>query len=309
VKAPIRNLRSHDLGVVSALLRRLRGDHLYTEHGTRHWIESMPERAGAAWWVADEDGVVGYAIAMRRWWRASNDAYAWVGVSSEARGRGIGSALWEEAEEHVNRLDIDALFSDVLADPAGEAFLEERGFRADRLDRVSALDPMSADLGELDNRESRARADGYRLVALADVSDLHALYDLVVEVADDMPGNDAPHTFSFAEWRDVLLRDPHFDANASAVVLHSGRPVSIALLGVDLESRQAHNDQTGTARAHRGRGLATLAKLATIGWARERGIERIITDNAESNAAMLAINDRLGYRPFVTRQRWIRDAR
>jgi GNAT superfamily N-acetyltransferase len=105
------------------------------------------------------------------------------------------------------------------------------------------------------------------------------------------------------------VRDSNFDANASALVLAAGRPVSIALLRVDLEGRQAHNDQTGTARGHRGRGLATLAKLATIRWAREHGIERIITDNSENNAAMLAINDRLGYRPFVDRRRWIRDAR
>jgi GNAT superfamily N-acetyltransferase len=305
----IRKLRSRDLGEVSPLLRRIRGDNLYTERGIQHWIESMPERASAAWWVADEGGVVGYAVAMRRWWRASNDAYAWVGVSPEARGRGIGSALWEVAERQVDSLDTDSLFSDVLEDTAGEAFLEGRGFQPDRVDRVSALDPLRVDLGELHGRELRARADGYRLVALDDVSDLRAVYDLFVEVSDDMPGSDAPHTYSFEEWKGELVRDPNFDANASALVLAAGRPVSIALLSVDLEGRQAHNDQTGTARGHRGRGLATLAKLATIRWAREHGIERIITDNAENNAAMLAINDRLGYRPFVDRRRWIRDAR
>jgi GNAT superfamily N-acetyltransferase len=271
-------------------------------------MESMPERAGAAWWVADDGRLAGYAVAMRRWWRASNSAYAWVGVASEARGRGIGSALWNVAEQHVDGLHVDSLYSDVLADAAGEAFLEARGFRPGRLDRVSALDPASVDLRELDAREEQASADGYRLAALADVSDLRTVYDLVVEVADDMPGGDAPHTFSFDEWSNELLRGPDVDASASAVILDAGRPVSIAVMSVDLEGRRAHNDQTGTARAHRGRGLATLAKLATIRWAREHGIERIITDNAENNAAMLAINDRLGYQPFVARRRWIRDA-
>jgi RimJ/RimL family protein N-acetyltransferase len=82
--------------------------------------------------------------------------------------------------------------------------------------------------------------------------------------------------------------------------------VSLAFLSVDLESRQARNEETGTARQHRRRGLATLAKLATIRWAREHGIEAILTDNAEANTGMLAINDRLGYRPLVARQRWIK---
>jgi GNAT superfamily N-acetyltransferase len=307
-RAVIRKLLARDLGEVSALLRRIRRDHLHTERGLKHWIDSIPERAGASWWVADEGGVVGYALAMRRWWQASNDAYAWVGVAPEVRGRGVGGALWEAAERHVELLDVDSLLSDVLADTAGEAFLEARGFRPDRLDRVSALDPVSVDLDEFHRRLERARADGYELVALADVSDLRAVYELVLEVADDMPGSGAPHTFSFEEWKDVLLQDPNLDANASAIVLHAGRPVSIALLSVDPESRQAHNDQTGTARAHRGRGLATLAKLSTIRWARGHGVERIITDNAEANAAMLAINDRLGYRAFVGRRRWIREA-
>lgn len=305
----IRKLRSRDLGDVSALLRRIRGDNLHTERGIRHRIDSTPERAGAAWWVADEGPVVAYAVAMRRWWHASNNAYAWVGVAPEARGRGIGSALWEAAERHVDVLDIESLYSDVLADTAGEAFLKARGFRPGRLDRVSALDPLSVDLSEFHQREEQATAGGYRLVALGDVSDLRAVYELVVEVADDMPGSDAPHTFSFEEWRDDLLRDPDLDANASAIVLQAGRPVSLALLSIDPEGRRARNEQTGTARAHRGRGLATLAKLATIRWAREHGIERIITDNAEDNAVMLAINEKLGYRPLVARQRWIRNAR
>lgn len=308
-RAVIRKLLARDLGEVSALLRRLRGDSLYTERGIKHWIESAPERASAAWWVADEGGVVGCALAMRRWWRASNNGYAWVGVAPEARGRGIGGALWEAAERHVELLDVDALLSDVLADTAGDAFLVARGFRPGRLDRVSALDPESVDLHEFDRRAERATADGYELVALGDVTDLRAVYDLVVQVADDMPGSDAPHTYSFEEWKDALLRDPDLHADASAIVLRAGRPVSIALLSVDPAGRQAHNDQTGTARAHRGRGLATLAKLATIRWAREHGIERIITDNAENNAAMLAINDRLGYRAFVARRRWAREAK
>jgi hypothetical protein len=99
------------------------------------------------------------------------------------------------AERHVDWLDTDSLFSDVLEDAAGETFLEARGFRPDRVDRVSALDPLRVDPGELHGRELRARADSYRLVALDDVSDLRAVYNLFVEVSDDMLGSDAPHTY------------------------------------------------------------------------------------------------------------------
>lgn len=306
LEAVIRELRPDDAGAVAALLREVRGDNLYTERGTKHKLESTPRRAEAAWWIADVGGVVAYALAMRRWWRASNDAYAWVGVLPEARGRGLGGALWELAERHVSKLGVESLFSDVVDDPAGEAFLRGRGFRPDRLDRVSALDPRTVDLRELEQRKQRAAANGYRLLSLGEVHDLHALYELALEVADDMPGSEGQHTFALEEWRHELLEDPDLDADASAVVLHAGRPVSLALLSVDPQGRQARNEETGTARAHRRRGLATLAKLATVRWARENGIESIITDNAEQNAAMLAINERLGYRPVAARQRWVK---
>ena len=58
---------------------------------------------------------------------------------------------------------------------------------------------------------------------------------------------------------------------------------------------------TGTRRAYRGRGLALAVKLASIHWAAENGITRMLTFNDETNAPMLAINRRLGYKPIGRR--------
>lgn len=54
---------------------------------------------------------------------------------------------------------------------------------------------------------------------------------------------------------------------------------------------------TGTHPAYRGRGLARLEKEATIAWAAEAGLEYLLTSNDSTNAAMLALNKRLGYEP------------
>jgi RimJ/RimL family protein N-acetyltransferase len=56
-------------------------------------------------------------------------------------------------------------------------------------------------------------------------------------------------------------------------------------------------DFAGTAQSHRGRGLATLAKVVSTRAAQEAGIETIVTENDVANAAMLAINTKLGFRP------------
>jgi len=307
--AAVRRLRADDLGAVAALLRRLRGDNLYTERGVRHDVESEPARAGGARWVAERDGVVGYAVAIRRWWREPNDAYAWIGVLPEARAQGTGNRLWEAVERHVASLGVDSVLSDVVGDPAGEAFLEARGYGFERLDRVSVLDPRTAELGELAHRERVAAGAGYALTSLDAVADLHALYELALETWDDMPGSAGDHTVTFADWETNLLGMPDLHAGASAIVTGGGRPVALSILSVDLDSLRARTEETGTARAHRRRGLATLAKLATVRWAAEHGIEAMLTDNAETNVGMLAINDRLGYRPLVARRRWVKQLR
>jgi RimJ/RimL family protein N-acetyltransferase len=65
---------------------------------------------------------------------------------------------------------------------------------------------------------------------------------------------------------------------------------------------------TGTLREYRGRGLALAVKLATTRWAAEHGITQISTDNDETNAPMLAINRRLGYKPVGRRVEYLRES-
>ncbi len=302
----IRPLQEGDYPGLVRVLRVLRADSIYTPAGMRHLVESMPERAQNATWVADEGGIVGWSWAHRRWWRASDTAYAWVGVLSAARGRGLGSALWELAETHAQSLRVTALFTAVVGDPDGERFIRARGFAPGRVDRISAVDPRMVDLSELSVRETRACDAGYRLASFRD-ADLHRLYRLEMEAGDDMPGGDAPHEISFDEWRAEIAEQPNLNWDASAVVLCGDEPVSESLLTVDLEGHRARNEGTGTARAHRRRGLATLAKLGAIRWALDHGIETIVTDNTEENVGMLAINERLGYRPLVERRRWTKE--
>ena len=301
----IRHLAPADFPTFAAALRDGRPDILWSERGVRHWIESTPERAGAQWWLAQCDGAHAGAAAMRRWWRTEESAH--VLVSATPNSSECVHDLWDAALAHVDGLGVDKAYTDVLSDTAAEEALRSLGFRSVRLDRVSVLDTGAADTSELAERLRTARTAGYELITLADVDDLHALYELDLEAMDDMPGGEAAHGMTFAEWSRDLLENPDLSKEGSAIVVHGRQPVALALLSVDDVGRRARNEETGTARAHRRRGLATLAKLATIAWAREHGIEEIVTDNAEANEGMLAINERLGYRPRYGRQRWVKD--
>ena len=302
----IRTLEHDDIPAAAAIWRELRPDAVHSEEGLRHLIESMPERAQTGAWVAVDGGsVVGWGFAHRRWWRASNTANAWLGVLPAARGRGLGSALLRAVEAHAGALDVERLFTNVV-DAEGERFAGARGFEATGSDVISAVDPRLVDLGDLPAREARAGRDGYRLATFSDV-DAHALYRLDVETSDDMPGGDAPHELSFEEWSAEVLERPDLALDGSFAVVSGGLPVALCALAVDRAGRRGRNDGTGTDREHRGRGLATLVKLASIRWAVANGIERIVTDNEAGNAPMLAVNERLGYRRFLERQRLVKE--
>lgn len=302
----IRPLRDDDIPALTRLWRQLKPDAVHSERALRHLIESFPPRAQAEHWIGDEDGVVAWAFAHRRWWRASNNAHVWIGVLPDARGRGLGTELWELVERHVSALEVERINADVVGDAAGERFLKQRGFTQDRTIVISSVDPRLVDLGELDQRRARAEADGYRLGSYADV-DLQALYRLDIEASDDEPGEESPHELSFEEWEREIAELPDLSREGSVVVLTGEEPVAYAALSVDPESGRGRNEGTGTARAHRRRGFAYLAKLAQMEWAAKQGIERIITDNDEQNEAMLAINRGLGYVPFIERRRFVKE--
>lgn len=55
------------------------------------------------------------------------NGFVWLGVRPEARRRGLGSALWELAEKHLDAIGVARINADVVGDEAGARFLERRG--------------------------------------------------------------------------------------------------------------------------------------------------------------------------------------
>ena len=143
---------------------------------------------------------------------------------------------------------------------------------------------------------------------LASVADrAEALYALDAGATADVPGTYAEDDVRLDDWLAETLGHPQLTREGSFVVLAGDEPVAHALLHVDPDAMTAANEMTGTRRDHRRKGLARLAKLATIAWAREQGYPAIVTGCDQDNAGMLRLNKGLGYRTVGIETEYLRE--
>jgi GNAT superfamily N-acetyltransferase len=286
--------REQDAPAVVDILREANPHWLLSVASWRYWREHLPARAELSEWVAVEGGqIVGVSSALRRFFtKKAETAFVNATVRRDHRCRGIGASLYTHAEGHARTLGCRRLATYFPWTREGLSFAEARGFRRERTAVQSSVDPRTVDLSRL------ARLPpGIRVLPLSELGDrLEAVFAVEAEAILDEPASEPADDIRFEEWLDEL-DNPLFSRPGSFCALDGDDIVAIASLYVDLETRQARNGGTGTLRTHRGRGLATLAKLALLRWAAAIGIEAIWTTNDETNAAMLAINRKLGYRP------------
>jgi GNAT superfamily N-acetyltransferase len=305
----IRPYDSGDAPQVTGILRETQPAFIFTEAGVQHWIDAQPRRARLLMLVAEERRrLIGCADALLVCDSSvKGGSRIWVGVHEEARNRGAGSRLYEEAEEHLRKAGAERLTALTDERPDGERFLRKRGFVQGRKERVSALDPATADMSGFDELRARVAREGYDLVRLAEVLNKpHKLYECFAEAGADAPADEPWDRARYEEWQRQSLESPDLTFEGSFVVVHGGRPVSLSWLEIDPETRRAENAFTGTMRAHRRRGLGRLVKSATIRWAAQQGIREIVTGNDSTNTSMLALNDDLGYRPLYYEREFTR---
>ena len=281
-----------------ALTREIFPTAVVSAEAWRHRVETIPARAQHRAWVAEEDGtIVGSAYAGRNFFTSESDSgFCGVSVVARARRRGIGTALGDVVLSHCERigtLDVSAQFAD---NPAGAEFARLHGFREARAETESILDP----------RTVTERPPPVDLRTVADV-DPRLVYDVDIGATRDMPSLEPVDDIPYDEWRDHVLEHPLFTTEGSFVAMADDIAVAVSLLVVDRDSGRAASMFTGTLAGYRGRGLGLAVKLASIEWAAANDVTQMVTTNDETNAPMLAINRRLGYRPAGRRVEYLRE--
>jgi GNAT superfamily N-acetyltransferase len=293
----LREGRNEDFGPATELLNRVWPHRVGSERSLRHAADAAPPDAHRRFWAAEDGGkLIGWATAAIEYQSAERPGFLQVSVAPESRKAGLGTALLERCEAHLTDLCVATVLSFSTPEEASQRLATAHGFRHTNTIRISGVDPRTI--------EPRSAPPGVDLRPLASL-DPHKVYELDAEAMRDVPGEVVMDDVSYEQWLEDYWRHPDTDLDASVAAVIDDRPVAFSHLRIAPGGR-AVNDMTGTLRDYRGRGLAQLAKRATLVNAAKRGVELVSTDNDETNEPMLRVNEILGYRAIGSRLTWSR---
>ncbi len=215
-------------------------------------------------------------------------------VAPAHRRRGIGSALYGCAERFAQERRARLLYASYTETPDAPAapFLRAHGFAPLERFLPSALDLTAFDPARFDGDVRRVEMQGVRLLTYAEMGDSPSnrrkLYALEQDARASQPfrevGPYAPAPFETWE-REFSQWDPETIFLAIAA---PGDAWAGVVTGLEWYFTGVHPDW-------RGRGIATALKVRCLSEAKRRGMARMETENHEDNAAMLAVNRKLGF--------------
>lgn len=301
---------SHELMLAGRLLDDPLGPPVSLARFTRWFAGSGPHTEREGWLLPSGqgggwDGVCLLEMPLRE---NTHRVKASVFVAPGRRRAGLGSALLRQATHRAAEQGRTLVTARARLGTPGDAFAAAVGGRPGPAKVRRVLDLGGGAVGRLDQLRERvtAAAAGYRLVSWFGPVPAARLGQ-VVRVTAAM--DDAP--------RSPLHRRPVVDAGSIraeerwlaalglrwySVAARCGRTGELAGLTRAVLDPQtpgwAFQQITVVSPAHRGHRLGTLVKLAILDLlaVAEPGLAHVLTENAEGNEPMTAINDALGFR-------------
>jgi GNAT superfamily N-acetyltransferase len=312
---------THVAGLMLAEARELRP---VDPHPT---VDELADELAAGWWSSRRTGYVlgtagGTGIGYAKWRLDVEDdpdgVDATAYVTPGWRRRGVGSTLFttalDEAERRhgVSRAEFWIRMDSPLAPELSDLFERAWGLPVKMVERVARLDLASVRHARVaaEVASRLARHTGHQAVffEMDEVPERLPIEDfaaLMEEVMNLMPFEGlAAHHESYTPER--FLEGVAVQRSVGRTLWHlvmverdTGRPVAVTVVSFKpSDPRWIEQWDTGVAADAQGKGLGKTAKL----WMLEKvltelpGAWFIETENAHSNAAMIAINDALGFR-------------
>ena len=252
-------------------------------------------------WLAWEAGEPAGGAFLTRYGGSGSLVVGYVLVRPAFRRRGIGSALFGALVAAAREDGIESFYGE-HATPDGAAFARAVGAVDEQLHVLSVLELRGA---ELPPPQLPAGAELRSWIGGAPDDVVESLVRARNAMADaPVPGGQVMPRWTVEEQRRdeerwLVRRMPQH----VTVVLERSEVVALTGIRVpDGAARLVFTDDTATVPHARRRGLAVAVKLASL--RRLRGerpdVQRVATQNAGPNEAMLAVNRKLGFVPVLT---------
>jgi GNAT superfamily N-acetyltransferase len=262
-------------------------------------------------WAATADGAV-TGVARLRLFEGPGRGHLGeltLHVHPEHRRRGVGTLLLRTVARAARDEKRRSLVVEASAQTSGAVFLEANGFTC-----ALSLSLLLLNVPEARGIEEIVRTDhaGYGLTRWLGVvpDDLAEAFAAAKSAMGDMPAGKMDYgttTWDIDRVRDMAeVVEKRGDTLLTVAALHDDTITGFTELVIPVgNGTRAIQYDTAVVSAHRGKGLGLWVKAAMLEWLRAEwpAVLEIETDNAEDNTHMLAVNDRLGFRPLrQTRQ-------
>jgi mycothiol synthase len=274
----------------------------------RMWERMAPDETQYRIVVEDDAGrVVGSANVgagsmMRHPDGAQNGG---VGIARADRRKGIGSALLEAVESVARSRGAPRFLSGAsAAQPDSLAWASNRGYREIGRRIEAYLELATFEPARFADRVSKVRSSGIVMRTFADMlagrdeegreSFSRELFEAQGPMWEDVPFATRLEPMPYERFRKMSFESGQALYDLS-LVAYDGDVIAGFTQSGRRQDKDAHTWMTGTARAYRGRGIATALKVEALSRAKAKGLRAMLTTNDEPNKAMRSINALLGY--------------
>jgi GNAT superfamily N-acetyltransferase len=248
--------------------------------------------------------IVGFSSLCKQQFMGKISYFAQIAVLTEVRGQGIGTKLLNQLLENARTWNVPKLRCEVSNLGSRDLrFLEDHNIKIRERVVLSQLDLTDFDEAKFQVLESQALSQSIQFVRLADCPDdaetRKNLYQLVRQSVEDDPGFEGE--FETPEQFNERIWNIYWDAREHWVLAVDGLRF-VAMAGTSpINPELWHTNLTGVARAYRKRGLAQIVKAKSIRIARDAGAKFMNTGNDSTNAPMIAVNRKLGFKQLGDR--------
>lgn len=233
-----------------------------------------------------------------------------VAIDPSLRRQGLGTLLYNHLLEQAHADGRTTIWGyGAIDEPTSGFWHDHLGYTLSYDERISRCDlgEVDADLMQQWINRAGERATGYHLVrAQAPMNDdLIGHFAAALEAMNDAPLDDLEmERQTFDESRAREVEQLHLESQSDYRLVFAIETATNDLAGYtairvpDAEPTLAHQNDTVTVPAHRNKGIGRWLKADMWHWLREERpeVQFLDTGNAESNRAMLAINEAMGFR-------------